>query len=457
MENVLQKIVADKKIELETLKQARPLQSFIDTLTPSEKSLHQALSQPQAGYIFECKKASPSKGLIREHFDLDEILTAYTPYASAISVLTDEKYFQGSYDYLRYVTDRVSQPVLNKDFFIDPYQVYLARYYNADAILLMLSVLDDQQYSELASLAEKYQLDVLTEVSNEEEAARANRLGAKIIGINNRNLRDLSTDLSTTSRLAPMLNDNALIISESGIYTHQDVLQLAPFADGFLVGSALMAQQDLSQAVKNLVFGQVKICGITTAEDAAVVRASGACYAGLIFAEKSPRAITAQQAKAIVSQVPFNYVGVFVNEQPEKVTALANELNLSAVQLHGQEDSSYIQTLRKLLPADCELWKAQGVSDSLPPLNMAEVDRHLLDCQVRDQFGGTGKPFNWALLSGIEDKSRLILAGGLSAENIKDAAATGAGMLDVNSRVESAPGRKDADKITELFKQLRDY
>jgi indole-3-glycerol phosphate synthase / phosphoribosylanthranilate isomerase len=457
MENVLQKIVADKKIELEALKQARPLQSFIDALTPSEKSLHQALSQPQAGYIFECKKASPSKGLIREHFDLDEILTAYTPYASAISVLTDAKYFQGSYDYLRYVTDRVSQPVLNKDFFIDTYQVYLARYYNADAILLMLSVLDDQQYSELASLAEKYQLDVLTEVSNEEEAIRANRLGAKIIGINNRNLRDLSTDLSATGRLAPMLNKDALIVSESGIYSHQDVLQLAPFADGFLVGSALMAQQDLSQAVKNLVFGQVKICGIATAEDAAVVRASGACYAGLIFAEKSPRAITTQQAKAIVSQVPFNYVGVFVNEQPAKVAELAETLNLSAVQLHGQEDSDYIQRLRTLLPADCELWKARGVSDSLPPLNTAEVDRHLLDCQVRDQFGGTGTSFNWALLNKIKDKSRLILAGGLSAENIKDAAATGTAVLDVNSGVESAPGHKDADKITELFKQLRDY
>lgn len=457
MENVLQKIVANKRQELEAMKQARPSESFIGTLTASEKSLHQALSQPQAGYIFECKKASPSKGLIREHFDLDEILAAYTPYASAISVLTDQKYFQGSYEYLRYVTDRVSQPVLNKDFFIDPYQVHLARYHNADAILLMLSVLDDQQYTELASLAETYQLDVLTEVSNEEEAARANRLGAKIIGINNRNLRDLSTDLSATGRLAPMLNKNALIISESGIYTHQDVLQLARFADGFLVGSALMAQKDLNQAVKNLVFGKVKICGITTVEDATVVRASGACYAGLIFAEQSPRAVTAQHAKTIVSQVPFHYVGVFVNEQPATVAELAHELNLSAVQLHGQEDSDYINKLKTLLPADCQLWKAQGVSSHLPQSDLENVDRYLLDCQVKQQFGGTGTCFDWTLLKDIKDKSRLILAGGLSPENIKDAAATGAAILDVNSGVESAPGHKDADKITELFTQLRDY
>ena len=113
---------------------------------PSQKSLFAALSQPNAGYIFECKKASPSKGLIREHFDLDEILEAYSPYAAGISVLTDEKYFQGKFEYLEYVTARVTQPVLNKDFFVDTYQVYLARYYNADAVLLMLSVLNDEEY-----------------------------------------------------------------------------------------------------------------------------------------------------------------------------------------------------------------------------------------------------------------------------------------------------------------------
>ncbi|MBN7828006.1 bifunctional indole-3-glycerol phosphate synthase/phosphoribosylanthranilate isomerase, partial [Bowmanella dokdonensis] len=106
--------------------------------------------------------------------------------------------------------------------------------------------------------------DVLTEVSNEEEAIRAGRLGAKIIGINNRNLRDLSTDLATTETLTPLLPEDALIISESGIYTHQDVLRLAPLADGFLVGSSIMAQQDLTTAVQQLLFGKVKVCGLTS-------------------------------------------------------------------------------------------------------------------------------------------------------------------------------------------------
>ena len=116
--NVLEKIVADKEIELAQRKQDLPLDTFVSTLSPSKKSLFDALNEPNAGFILECKKASPSKGLIREVFDLDEILEAYTPHAAGISVLTDEKYFQGTYDYLDYVTQRVSQPVLNKDFFI---------------------------------------------------------------------------------------------------------------------------------------------------------------------------------------------------------------------------------------------------------------------------------------------------------------------------------------------------
>lgn len=457
MANVLEKIVADKRQELIARKQALPLESFIDGLTPSNKSMFEALSQPQAGFIFECKKASPSKGLIRPVFDLDEILAAYKPYAAAISVLTDEKYFQGSYDYLQYVTERVSQPVLNKDFFIDPYQVHLARYYNADAILLMLSVLDDAQYQELAELAEHYQLDVLTEVSNQEEAHRAARLGAKIIGINNRNLRDLSTDLATTEKLAPLLPQDALVISESGIYTHQDVLRLAPLADGFLVGSSLMAQQDLTQAVQELLFGQVKVCGLTSVEDAKAVKAAGASYGGLIFAEQSKRRISQNQAQAIVEQVPFHYVGVFVNAPLEEVTQFATKLKLVAVQLHGQESDDYIRALRGQLPADCQIWKALGVTTSLPEMDNPLVDHYLLDCQIGNSFGGTGQQFDWALLASISDKTKLALAGGLNPDNIKQAAATGAALLDVNSGIESRPGVKDQQKLQQLFTQLRDY
>lgn len=460
MANVLDKIVADKREEVALRKSILPVESFIDGLTPSDRSFYDALATPNAGYIFECKKASPSKGLIREEFDLDEIIAAYSQYAACISVLTDEKYFQGKFEYLEYVRERVSQPVLNKDFFVDPYQIHLARHHNADAVLLMLSVLSDEEYTQLADLANAYSLDVLTEVSNEQEVERAIALGAKIVGINNRDLRDLSTDLATTERLVPMIKQSGhpcLIISESGIYTNKDVRRLAPLSNGFLVGSSVMAEDNLTAAVKKLVYGGVKICGITQVDHAQTVSQSGANFMGLIFAAKSPRAVNIEQAQNIVTSQPFNYVGVFVDEAIDSICNIAKQLKLSAVQLHGTEDQSFIDQLRKQLPASCEIWKALGVFDQLPSMQWQHVDKYLLDCKVGEQYGGTGQQFDWQLLSQIPADVPYVLAGGLSPDNIATAANTGAVCLDVNSGVESAPGIKDSQKIENLFGVLRAY
>lgn len=461
MANVLEKIVLDKKQEIAQRKIDLPLASFIDDLTPSDRSFYDALAQPNAGFVLECKKASPSKGLIREHFDLDEIIQAYRPYAACISVLTDEKYFQGKFEYLEYVRERVTQPVINKDFFVDPYQIHLARHHNADAVLLMLSVLDDAQYTALADIAQQHQLDVLTEVSNEEEVLRACKLQAKIIGINNRDLRDLSTDLATTERLVPLIKQHAthahVIISESGIYTHQDVRRLAPISDGFLVGSSLMAEKDIELAAKQLVYGKVKICGTTSLTGAKLVKDSPASFAGLIFAEKSKRFVTLEQAKQITYAVPFNYVGVFVNASIEQVVNYTKELSLVAVQLHGEENQIYIDALRQQLPSNCQIWLAKGVKDTLPTIDENDVDYFLLDCQVGEQSGGTGQAFSWQLLDGITDKSNIVLAGGINPNNVKQAATCNVAMLDLNSGVESAPGIKQQEKINQAFLQLREY
>lgn len=461
MANVLEKIVLDKKLEIAQRKIDLPLADFIDGLTPSDRSFYDALAKPNAGFILECKKASPSKGLIREHFDLDEIIQAYSPYAACISVLTDEKYFQGKFEYLEYVRNRVTQPVINKDFFVEPYQIHLARYHHADAVLLMLSVLNDEQYVELAELAQHYQLDVLTEVSNEQEVLRACALQAKIIGINNRDLRDLSTDLATTERLVPLIKKHAthdhVIISESGIYSHQDVLRLAPLVEGFLVGSSLMSETDIELAAKQLVYGTVKICGTTSLSGAKLVKDSPASYAGLIFAQKSKRFVTLEQAKQITYAVPFDYVGVFVNSPIEQVTNYAKELNLVAVQLHGDENQTYIDNLRIQLPNACQIWLAKGVTQTLPSLDETGVDYFLLDCQVGEQSGGTGQTFSWQLLDELSDKSNIILAGGINPNNVKQAAHARVAMLDLNSGVESAPGIKQQQKINQAFSQLREY
>ena len=461
MANVLEKIVIDKQAEVAQRQLSFPLEHFVARLTPSERSFYAALAEPNASFILECKKASPSKGLIRADFNLDEIIAAYAPYASCISVLTDEKYFQGKFEYLQYVRNKVSQPVINKDFFVDPYQVHLARYYDADAILLMLSVLDDQTYKQLAALAEHYQMDVLTEVSNTEEALRAVALQAKIIGINNRNLRDLSTDLATTETLVPLIKQHAkhehVLISESGIYTHQDVRRLAPLVDGFLVGSALMAQPDVALATKQLIYGKVKICGTTTVEGAQLIKDSAASYAGLIFAEQSKRKISFEKAQQIVETVPFHYVGVFVDAPAEQIAKYASSLGLKAVQLHGSEDQHAISRIRALLPADCQIWLAQGVQNSLPEMDEQHIDYFLLDCRIGTQSGGTGQSFDWQLLNGLTDKSNIILAGGLNPLNIKQAADYAVAGLDLNSGIESSPGIKEPQKMTKIFSLLREY
>ncbi len=471
MANILEKIVHDKRIEIDALKSAKPLASFIDELVPSTKDMYAALTRtkekPQAGFILECKKASPSKGLIRPDFDVKTICQTYDKYAAAISVLTDEKYFQGNFDYLKTVTESVTCPVLNKDFFIDSYQVYLARYYGADAILLMLSVLSDEEYLELSAVARKYDLAILTEISNAEERDRAVQLNAKMIGINNRNLRDLSTDLSRTFDFAPTLPDDTIIISESGIYTNAQVRELAPAVDGFLVGSSLMAPdnnpyQDIDLACRKLIFGNNKICGLTEPKYASAAANAGARFGGLIFAEKSPRFVTPQMAQSIVNiSQHLEYVGVFVNAEITEIIELVKSLQLSAVQLHGSEDEHYIQTLIAELSSNecsfCQVWQASPVANKVPLLNN-DVNQHLLD----GQSPGSGQPFDWQVLALTEqDLSKSFLAGGLNCQNIKQAIAQLTHLdlfgLDLNSGVEQSPGIKSSEKLADVFSHIRNY
>ncbi|RKF20403.1 bifunctional indole-3-glycerol-phosphate synthase TrpC/phosphoribosylanthranilate isomerase TrpF [Alginatibacterium sediminis] len=453
---ILDQIVADRRIWLEAQQQKQPLDSFISKIEPSDRDFYAALSGDKTHFILECKKASPSKGLIRDEFDLDIISSAYKNWASAISVLTESKYFQGDFAYINQVRQQVSQPILCKDFMIDPYQVYLARYSNADAILLMLSVLDDKQYQELSKLAAELNLGVLTEVSNPLECERAIALNAKVIGINNRNLRDLSISLERTEQLSSMIPSDRIVISESGIHTHQQVMDISQFANGFLVGSSIMAQADIDMACRQLILGNNKVCGLTRAEDVHAVYAAGSVYGGLIFAEKSPRCVSFEQAKLLVSEAALKFVGVFVNAPVDQVASYAIELGLSAVQLHGSEDATYIESLRTALPASTsiEIWKALGVNDSVPTAPKG-IDRILLDAKVGSQSGGTGQVFDWQLIN--HKYPEAMLAGGLNPSNIELALAQACYGLDLNSGLETSPGIKDTDLIKQAFTTLRAY
>jgi len=457
---VLDQIVASKPEQIERLNQQYPVAQISQGLKPSTNSLFEALKADNASYILECKKASPSKGLIRDVFDLDEICAGYKNHASAVSVLTDEKYFQGNFEFVRQVRKQLTQPILCKDFFVDSYQIVLARYMGADAILLMLSVLDDDKYVTLSDFAATLGMDVLTEVSNQQELERAVSLDAKIIGINNRDLRDLSIDLNTTKILAPQVTGDRVIISESGISKHQQITDLAPFVDAFLVGSSLMSQPDIDLACRELIFGHNKICGMSNPETAIAAAASGTVYGGLIFAKKSPRFVTLTQAQEITDTGVLRFVGVFVNEEIATIADYTKQLSLFAVQLHGGEDNDYVRQLREALHDDCQIWRALR-SDQLTDIAASPlVDRLLIDSAVTTdhslQFGGTGLTFDWELVS-KDIRGQSMLAGGLNIDNIKQAASCGFIGLDVNSGVESSPGVKDLVQIKKLMQHIREY
>ncbi|MDF7671314.1 bifunctional indole-3-glycerol-phosphate synthase TrpC/phosphoribosylanthranilate isomerase TrpF [Orbaceae bacterium ESL0721] len=452
MATVLKKIIEDKQIWLTEQQQRCPLSTFKEKVIPSDRDFYAALKKPKTAFILECKKASPSKGLIRSDFDPAKIAAIYKDYASAISVLTDKKYFQGDFDFIPMVRSQVTQPVLCKDFIIDEYQIYLARHYQADAILLMLSVVNDDEYRRFSALAHALGMGVLTEASTEEEVKRAISLDAKVIGINNRNLRDLTVDLNRVKNLSKTIPADRTIISESGIYTHQEVVELSQYANGFLIGSALMSEENLPLAIRKVIWGENKVCGLTKPADAVSTYQAGAVYGGLIFVPSSPRYIDPTDATKVIAAAPLNWVGVFRDELLENVCKIAKQLSLYAVQLHGSEDVDYIAALRTLLPAECQIWQAVSIDKQIPNYENPLISRYIFDHGA----GGSGESFDWSLLTNGEvDLSQVILAGGINLQNIQAALAVPCQGLDLNSGVESAPGIKDSDKIAAIFAEIK--
>lgn len=458
-ETVLDKIVKYRREDIARLKIAQPLASFEAELQANDRDFYAAIEgRKNAGlpaYILECKRSSPSQGVIREDFDLPKIVAAYNPYATAMSVLTESRHFGGDFKNLSIAKATSTCPILCKDFVVDAYQIYLARYHGANAVLLMLSVLRDDEYRYLANIAHTLGMGVLTEVNDEVEVGRALKLRAKVIGINNRDLRDLSIDLSKTERLSALMPEAQIVISESGIRSYSDIRSLSHFADGFLIGSHLMGSDHLERALQALLTGGHKVCGLTSAKDAKAAYDAGATYGGLIFILTSPRGVTYREAKEIVTEAPLKYIGVFQNDDIDAIVFIVKEVGLNAVQLHGHEPQQYINDLRAKLPLDVKIIKAVNIQQdttTLPAMDYTHVDYYLLD----GKKGGSGEPFDWDLLQGI-DLSNLFLAGGISSANIEAALSYQPLGVDINSGVENAPGQKDPIKLQQIFEKIVNY
>ena len=452
---MLETFVAATRDAVATRRATWPIESLLAAATPSDRDFVAALTRPSPGFILEVKPRSPSAGALRTQADLAPILAAYRRHANAISVLTEARFFGGSLALLAEVRRSVPQPILAKDFVLDPYQVVEARVHGADAVLLMLSVLDDDRYRACAEMATRLRMGVLTEVHTAAEIDRAEALEARVIGINNRQLGDLSVDLGTTEQLAARAPGDAILIAESGIRGPGDVARLRPVVDGFLVGTALMAASDPSRAARALIFGPTKVCGLTRPDDARAAAAMGATHGGLIFAPGSPRVVSTAVAASVRTVDALGWVGVFLDQPIDMVTQKARDLALAAVQLHGSESDQYCAALRDRLVPETEIWKAVRVADRIPEVTASRVDRIVLDCYQDGMPGGTGRRFDWTLLGSLPTADRYVLSGGLGPDNAAAAQATGIRFLDVNSGVERAPGVKDADRLNAFFAARR--
>lgn len=255
---VLDSIVQARRERIDELR-ARFGHLRAEDLERSQRSFAAALRtrsgqgrSPQPALIMECKAASPSRGTIRSDYDPASLAAQYAPYAAAVSVLTEPDRFNGSFDDLAAVREVVDVPVLCKDFIVDEVQVLAARSLGADAVLLMLSVVPDDVYRELAELAHSLGMEVLTEVSTPQEMHRASALRAEVIGINNRDLRTLDTDLARTEEMAPLAPAGVVLVGESGVGAPEDVRRLSGLVDALLVGSSLSGAPDPAEAAREL-------------------------------------------------------------------------------------------------------------------------------------------------------------------------------------------------------------
>lgn len=460
------RVAQEKQVESPEAVKAAALALPSDTGFPFEA----ALRQQDFNFICEVKKASPSKGIIAEHFPYLDIAKEYeVAGAAAISVLTEPDFFKGDKKYLQEIASTVKIPVLRKDFIIDEYQIYQAKVWGASAILLICACLDVPTLTKFRELADSLGLSSLVEAHDENEVQMAIDCGARIIGVNNRNLKDFTVDVQNSVRLRNLVQDDVIFVSESGLETPEDIQVLRDNNIGVaLMGETFMRSPNKVEKLAYL-YGptyytpKVKMCGISKVETIPAVVEAKPDYMGLVFAP-SKRQVTVEQAKILIEELHkqcINHydtkvvktVGVFVNETVDNLVAIANEVNLDAVQLHGDEDETFIQSLKER--TNVEVWKAIQIRTAADTEKWIDssADMLLFDAYHKDERGGTGEVFDWSSLDAFERP--FMLAGGIDSTNVARAIRTVRPYgIDISSGIETN-GVKDDEKITAFTKIVK--
>ena len=460
------RVAQEKQVESPEAVKAAALALPSDTGFPFEA----ALRQQDFNFICEVKKASPSKGIIAEHFPYLDIAKEYeVAGAAAISVLTEPDFFKGDKKYLQEIASTVKIPVLRKDFIIDEYQIYQAKVWGASAILLICACLDVPTLTKFRELADSLGLSSLVEAHDENEVQMAIDCGARIIGVNNRNLKDFTVDVQNSVRLRNLVQDDVIFVSESGLETPEDIQVLRDNNIGVaLMGETFMRSPNKVEKLAYL-YGptyytpKVKMCGISKVETIPAIVDAKPDYMGLVFAP-SKRQVTVEQAKILIEELHkqcINHydikvvktVGVFVNETLDNLVRIADTANLDAVQLHGDEDEAFIQSLKER--TNVEVWKAIQIRTAADTEKWIDSSAEMLlfDAYHKDERGGTGEVFDWSSLDAFERP--FMLAGGIDSTNVARAIRTVRPYgIDISSGIETN-GMKDDKKITAFTKIVK--
>jgi len=428
--------------------------------------------------IAEFKRRSPSKGKINAQADPVAMAQLYeSAGAAAVSMLTEEDYFEGSLEDLRQVCEVSSLPILRKDFIFDEYQVYESAAAGASALLLIVAALDDETLRKLRAITEdELGMTALVEVHTKSELDRAVSCGARVIGVNNRDLRTFNVSIYTSLQLIKVVPRDAILISESGL-TPATVRQLREAGyRGFLVGETLMRASDPAKAVREFIEPEenhrprsvwVKICGITSIDDARAAIRAGADMLGFNFYRPSPRFVEPQAAAEIIKSIrseargtdrSASMVGVFVDESIENVSRIAAEAGLDGIQLHGEEMPEYCERLKELCPQKFLIKAlAARAGDGVAIARRYPVDVIMIDAFDEKLRGGTGRVADWSFAREMaRTVPRVFLAGGLSPENVAEAIDTVRPYgVDVCSAVETEPGRKSARRMKQFVDAVR--
>jgi indole-3-glycerol phosphate synthase len=505
MANILSEIVDRKREVVARLRADRVARDFRDRglamrVNATPHRLLRALESNSRGVnvIAEFKRRSPSAGKIRSDLSATDVATRYERGgACAISVLTDEQYFGGSILDLGAIRATTVLPLLRKDFIIDEVQIYEAAAVGADAVLLIAAALDDTALTKLRVTAEdELGLDAVVEVHTSGELRRAVRAGARIIGVNNRDLQTFRTSLDTSEQLIVEAPRDRIMISESGLQKPKSLRHLRALGfRGFLIGEALMRARDPEAALRDFVARagdqsslqmscshrpvagpagfptahsavatadpsnriQIKICGVTNANDARSCVELGADMIGFNFYPASPRYVEPAVVRRIVDALPARVcaVGVFVDADPAEIRKLAKIAGVRCVQLHGhttpESCSELAREFRVIRALSTDMRFESEQTAAFPHCDI------LIDAYHPELRGGTGQTCDWSAARAAMRYARfLILSGGLDAQNVGQAvAAVTPHAVDVCSRIESAPGVKDHRALEQFISAVR--